>query len=231
MRSYVWLMEGSLSWVVLISALVAGIRILIRLRMLILLIWSKYCFLVGCHRLPLNTAHIKPGQDFNNARILDFADVQNPDNNKLNRSQNSRMGWSDIALCLDGPVVQDLRSMFVERWNFIFKEKYDEQQGDKYSALDLPYLESGQGPMDIQLIRSASQWSNGTRTEKSIQNAYIDTIRNSQHFIYIENQFFITATDNDSGPVKNRIGEAIVERVVRAYQEGIMTGKPFGFQA
>lgn len=132
------------------------------------------------------------------------------------------MGWTDVALSLHGPIVQDLRSMFVERWNFIYKEKYEEQHEEKYTALDLPYMEEGQGPMDIQLIRSSSKWSNGTGTEHSIQNAYIETIRNSQHFIYIENQFFITATDNRSGPVKNKIGEAIVERVVRAHQEGMV---------
>lgn len=98
------------------------------------------------------------------------------------------MGWTDVALSLHGSVVQDLRSMFVERWNFIFKEKYEEQRQEKYSPLDLPYLESGNGPMDIQLLRSASKWSNGTQTEHSIQNAYIETIRNSQHFVYIENR-------------------------------------------
>lgn len=57
-------------------------------------------------------------------------------------------------------------------------------------------------------------------TQHSIQNAYIEVIQNSEHFIYIENQFFITATDDGSRAVRNKIGKAIVERCVRAYREG-----------
>lgn len=34
------------------------------------------------------------------------------------------MGWSDVALNLRGPVVQDLRTHFTQRWNFIYDEKY-----------------------------------------------------------------------------------------------------------
>jgi phospholipase D1/2 len=42
-------------------------------------------------------------------------------------------------------------------------------------------------------------------------------IRQATHFIYIENQFFITATGNHQSPIKNNlIGAAIVERILRA---------------
>ena len=34
-----------------------------------------------------------PGQDFNNARIYDFQDVAKWQNNKLDRTKRSRMGW------------------------------------------------------------------------------------------------------------------------------------------
>ncbi|KAG9560382.1 phospholipase D/nuclease, partial [Aureobasidium melanogenum] len=54
----------------------------------------------------------------------------------------------------------------------------------------------------------------------SIQNAYIEVIRNSHHFVYIENQFFITATGDSQRPIKNQIGAAIVERIIRAAREG-----------
>lgn len=78
-----------------------------------------------------------PGQDFNNARVYDFQDVTNFMNNKLDRTKSSRMGWSDLSLCLRGPVVEDLRAHFVQRWNFIFNEKYDKSQKDKYAPLSL----------------------------------------------------------------------------------------------
>jgi len=77
---------------------------------------------------------IFPGQDYNNARILDFQDVSHPDNNKLDRTVSSRMGWSDVALCLAGPVVQDLRTHFSQRWNFIYDEKYS-HKSSRYARL------------------------------------------------------------------------------------------------
>ncbi|RYP82035.1 hypothetical protein DL770_005718 [Monosporascus sp. CRB-9-2] len=72
----------------------------------------------------------------------------------------------------------------------------------------------------IQLCRSACEWSGGHPTEHSIANAYIEIIKNARHFVYIENQFFITATSDEQRPVQNRIGSAIVSRIVRAHENG-----------
>ncbi|KAL2067585.1 hypothetical protein VTL71DRAFT_2010 [Oculimacula yallundae] len=247
--------------------------------------------LADAHPTDINKA-LFPGQDFNNARVFDFEDVTNWENNKLDRTKNSRMGWSDISICLRGPVVQDLRAHFVQRWNSVFEEKYDVRKDPRFTSLrfdgnGIPegyYLENGSNStpisatrgmqsqvdtgdaargyghpegqqhehgfhlpgghgsifdrirranvdnssesygdqarsgMSIQLVRSCTEWSNGVAKEHSIANAYIDVIRNSQHFVYIENQFFITATGDQQRPVKNKIGAAIVERIVRAYQ-------------
>ena len=38
----------------------------------------------------------------------------------------------------------------------------------------------------IQVVRSVDKWSAGCSLEKSIQEAYVDAIRNAEHFIYIE---------------------------------------------
>lgn len=80
----------------------------------------------------------------------------------------------------------------------------------------------GQAPtnMACQVVRSVSKWSNGKETEDSIAKAYCQVIRDSEHFIYIENQFFITATGDKQKPVKNQIGAAIVERILRAARSG-----------
>lgn len=281
-----------------------------------------------------------PGQDFNNARIMDFQDVSHWENNKLDRKTSSRMGWSDISICLEGPAVEDLRAHFVERWNFIYDEKYDVRKDRRYSRLTTtqntagivpqdagnpytqpshsaygasygqpqqqqsswssqsgtpyfppppgsrrdvsddgganistdvaagtsryeqgddrsrqrhhgsgrvggalrglinegmqyvqgqpmageggsqPYgLQRGQG-MSCQIVRSCTKWSHGVPTEHSIADAYINVIRNSRHYVYIENQFFITATSDAQRPVRNKIGAAIVERILRAARAG-----------
>jgi phospholipase D1/2 len=57
-------------------------------------------------------------------------------------------------------------------------------------------------------------------TEHSIQTAYKQIISSAQHYVYIENQFFITATGDQQKPIKNTIGRAIVDAVVRAAKEG-----------
>lgn len=50
------------------------------------------------------------------------------------------MGWSDVALSLAGPVVQDLRTHFAQRWNFIYDAKYS-KKATRYARL--PETSSG----------------------------------------------------------------------------------------
>lgn len=53
-----------------------------------------------------------------------------------------------------------------------------------------------QGTVNAQIVRSSDDWSSGILTEHSIQNAYCELIRSAEHYVYIENQFFIvSATD------------------------------------
>ncbi|KAI4271941.1 MAG: hypothetical protein LQ337_005643 [Flavoplaca oasis] len=301
-----------------------------------------------CHPSNIDDT-VFPGQEYNNARVLDFQDVSHWQNNQLDRTKNSRMGWSDISVSLRGPVVEDLRAHFVERWNFIYNEKYDVRKDVRYSRLTFnqneagsyqprpsssgssrpdsahpqqyypgaasqpqttqpyqqyqrsssPYRQDHQGSgeyldpppqsargvdfddngssargfgssdhggrhhhhveqgidqmaeavrsrfndgvqriednfehhgrlhggfqdagIPCQIVRSCSKWSHGVMTEQSIQNAYIDVIQRSQHFVYIENQFFITATGDSQKPVRNKIGAALVDRILRAARAG-----------
>lgn len=79
---------------------------------------------------------------------------------------------------------------------------------------------SQRGNSECQITRSSAKWSHNISTEHSIQNAYCEIIKNSKHFVYIENQFFITATGNEQKPVKNQVGAAIVERIIRAARNG-----------
>jgi phospholipase D1/2 len=232
-----------------------------------------------------------PGQDYNNARIMDFKNVQDWESNKLDRRKNSRMGWSDLSVSLTGPVVETLNWHFADRWNFIYNEKYTDQP--RYKSIAVPQLEEISDPkshvqnlenkvksevartpdagssskpakesllkrlkhkisdrkrstspsktsstafrsskdpaarsaplntgVGCQIVRSATKWSAGVITEHSIYNAYVQLIQNAEHFIYIENQFFITATGDRQHPVENQMGKAIADRIIRAGKEG-----------
>ncbi|KAK5582590.1 hypothetical protein RB653_004175 [Dictyostelium firmibasis] len=66
----------------------------------------------------------------------------------------------------------------------------------------------------VQLVRSISPWSAGTDVEDSCYKAYLGLIKNAQHFIYIQNLFFISSCG--SKLPKNRIALAILNRVRRA---------------
>jgi phosphatidylserine/phosphatidylglycerophosphate/cardiolipin synthase-like enzyme len=78
-------------------------------------------------------------------------------------------------------------------------------------SIDLEETEAEYQHCDCQVLRSISEWSVGIPTpETSIYKAYITLIRESEHFIYIENQYFISSIDLPAP--KNRIAEAIYKR-------------------
>ncbi|TFL05257.1 phospholipase D/nuclease [Pterulicium gracile] len=221
------------------------------------------------HNHPLADVHptdfsktLFPGQDYNNARIMDFEHPYNYASNSLSILENPRMPWHDVHMTMTGPAVLDIVQHFVERWNEIKKRKYRNKEqvhwlslphdveaegneavsrhphldqwkevGRKYKSRwhlsrdywrgqdhdndDHRHPEPNSTTCRVQAVRSVADWSHGVLTEDSIQQAYIEMIRDAKYFIYIENQFFITAT-KDGGQVKNQIGKALVERVVRA---------------
>ncbi|TLD16204.1 uncharacterized protein PgNI_01688 [Pyricularia grisea] len=193
-----------------------------------------------------------PGQDYNNARVYDFENVDRWENNKLDRTKNSRMGWSDISISLSGNIVGSLLIHFAERCSLMYLGRTHLRHqvfclrvstylvvSIATSAATLTVTSRAKTPHRSTIIGApvkvgmpvtamkpiysslggdATQWSSGLATEHSIANAYIDAITNAQHFVYIENQFFITATGNNQRPVENQLGAAIVNRIVRAHQ-------------
>ncbi len=78
---------------------------------------------------------------------------------------------------------------------------------------------NNRGTIHAQIVRSSADWSSGVLRDHTIQNAYKEVIRNAQHYVYIENQFFITATGDQQSPIHNTIGSAIVDACVRAGKE------------
>ncbi|CAN8260345.1 unnamed protein product [Cochlearia groenlandica] len=76
-----------------------------------------------------------------------------------------------------------------------------------------------QSDCKCQIIRSVSQWSAGTsQPEDSIHRAYCSLIEKAEHFIYIENQFFISGLEKDD-TILNRVMEALYRRILKAHDE------------
>ncbi|PAA48524.1 hypothetical protein BOX15_Mlig021482g1 [Macrostomum lignano] len=76
----------------------------------------------------------------------------------------------------------------------------------------------------VNVLRSLGMWSGGIEEpETSVLSALCDAIDNSEYYVYIENQFFISCADETLGrkwPVQNPIASRLVQRIVRANREG-----------
>eukprot|EP00927_Polykrikos_kofoidii_P001730 TRINITY_DN10675_c0_g1_i2.p1 TRINITY_DN10675_c0_g1~~TRINITY_DN10675_c0_g1_i2.p1 ORF type:complete len:1501 (+),score=213.33 TRINITY_DN10675_c0_g1_i2:240-4742(+) len=292
--------------------------------------------------------NVHPGQDYYNPIIRDFRsarEVQAVEQNLLNRANQPRMPWHDVAVMLEGTVCRDLARHYLQLWTHVklengaasrqqgpapsatsaearwrnrpkrllaersrrrqmrergipqvtcalssprFSELSGDTEGCSSPVADLPPAQSDFGPgrspfffgaqpplgrvtavsfqagadqiqptslavsdliyswhgegmslpaassdfmhkqqmsfhVSAQLLRSASRWSYGlSSTESSIQSAYINLISTAQHYVYMENQYFVTSTHRDDGSpnaaFKNQIGKALADRVIKAAQ-------------
>ncbi|CAR28854.1 ZYRO0F13486p [Zygosaccharomyces rouxii] len=175
---------------------------------------------------------IFPGKDYSNARICDFYDLDKPFESMYDRSLVARMPWHDVHTMTIGEAARDMARHFVQRWNYLLRQKrpsrptplltpvsdFTEEQlkGSPFFQMLKP-----RATCEVQVIRSAGYWSLGLKeTEHSIQNAYLKLIETSEHYIYIENQFFVTTSQWDGVVIENKVGDAIVDRVIRANSEG-----------
>lgn len=168
-----------------------------------------------------------PGKDYSNARVQDFYALDKPYEEMYERSKVPRMPWHDISMQVVGQPARDLTRHFVQRWNYVLRQRKSTRPTPfllpppDFNPEDLQALELD-GTCEVQILRSTCWWSIGTpdKTEHSIMNAYIKLIEQSDHFVYLENQFFISSCEVEGTRIENHIGEALVERIIRAAQKG-----------
>ncbi|CAI8009389.1 Phospholipase D2 [Geodia barretti] len=173
------------------------------------------------------------GKDFYNPFIKDFVELNKPFDEGYDRSKEPRMPWHDIASAVYGPAARDVARHFIQRHNFT---KREQEEGE-----EVPYLlprktfsqseEQETGYLrDIlttaghtlttsaQMLRSVCEWSAGVPLEHSIMNAWIQAIDKAEHFIFIEQQFFISSLLKEN--ITNGVAEALRLRIARAYRHG-----------
>ena len=184
------------------------------------------------------------GKDFGNHHVADLGwQTFNDDYPELaQRHERVRCPWQDIAVQVWGPSARDVGRHFIERWNQC-KRQLKKHRSDSDYPLIMPKddhaefiapLANNEVPLDdnesniytgdTQVLRSSCQWSAGftdlEKSEKSILYAYRDIIRESKRFIYIENQFFVSTTDDRNYRVKNLVSRYIAERIKKAFAKG-----------
>ncbi|CAF4011620.1 unnamed protein product, partial [Rotaria sp. Silwood2] len=169
------------------------------------------------------------GKDYSNAYEKDFEALENYAEDYIDRKLVPRMPWHDEALVVFGQAARDVARHFIQRWNihkcekhlkndyypFLLPKSYDDEE-DLTVKNWKKFLEGEPFQVDTQCVRSVGPWSAGTKTiESSIHNAYVQMIDAAKHFIYIENQFFITIAQDPS--VRNQLGDTLFRRIERAH--------------
>ncbi|XP_031232340.1 phospholipase D1 isoform X2 [Mastomys coucha] len=167
------------------------------------------------------------GKDYCNFVFKDWVQLDKPFADFIDRYSTPRMPWHDIGSVVHGKAARDVARHFIQRWNFtkIMKPKYRSLSypfllpKSQATAHELRYQVPGAVHAKVQLLRSAADWSAGIKHhEESIHAAYVHVIENSKHYIYIENQFFISCADDKV--VFNKVGDAIAQRILKAHREG-----------
>uniref|UniRef100_A0A670KFN5 Phospholipase n=1 Tax=Podarcis muralis TaxID=64176 RepID=A0A670KFN5_PODMU len=169
------------------------------------------------------------GKDYSNLIAKDWVQLDRPFEDFIDRCETPRMPWRDVGVAVHGLAARDVARHFIQRWNFTktVKPKYKGQdypyllpKSSRVTPLQVPFVVPGAQTANVQVLRSVDRWSAGLH-EHSIYNAYLSVIKESQYYLYIENQFFISCADGRS--VINTVGDAIVDRVLLAHR----SKKPF----
>jgi phospholipase D1/2 len=183
------------------------------------------------HKLVDLNGNIWPGKDYYNPTVMPMGDITRPFEDGLDRVRVPRMPWHDVMISVDGDAARDVAMNFILRWNHHRLGDWDEET---YPILSLlgnlpnapippPVANKENCTTTCQVLRSISEWSGSSVVESTINVAYLEAIEDSEHYIYIENQNFVSSTAgirSDSGVgVKNLVAVELLRRIKRAIRK------------
>jgi len=190
------------------------------------LAWGRYDN--SSHSLS-GAAHEWPGKDFYNPRVKDFANLDKPWEDLIDRSSTPRMPWHDVHMAVCGEAAHDLSRHIGQSWNHNARTLVSNVRDHETFTFFVPvprYAPSR--PVrdvikhwqhsELQILRSVSSWSMECDTEASVHAGYIHAIAQAKHFIYIEQQFFISQMGHKDRctHVQNKVGMALYEKLHEA---------------
>ena len=68
------------------------------------------------------------GKDYANFLLRDFRNLDQPFQDQIDRNTIPRMPWHDIGAFVYGACARDLARHFIERWNFIKRQKMKDEE-------------------------------------------------------------------------------------------------------
>ncbi|WP_158697061.1 phospholipase D-like domain-containing protein [Cronobacter malonaticus] len=158
-----------------------------------------------------------------------------------------RMPWQDYQVQIEGPAVNDLVKNFVLRWNSYSHRCPVNPLQTAIPELEIPNISSEKkGSCQVQVLRSASlnmrrdEYKNnpGVMAEPKLKQddilrSLLLLISKAEHYIYIENQFFVSAFGNSSieqntplSPVARNINPSISAWATRLFPDEDMPKNP-----
>ncbi|WP_224066177.1 phospholipase D-like domain-containing protein [Enterobacter bugandensis] len=134
------------------------------------------------------------------------------DSTYLDPTVQPRMPWQDYHMQIEGPAVYDLVRNFVFRWNSYSHPYPDHPLKTTIPELEIPATLLGKkGSCQVQVLRSASldmrkdehkgmpdSAPQARLKQDDILRSIHLLISKSEHYIYIENQFFVSAFGRSS---------------------------------
>lgn len=134
------------------------------------------------------------------------------DSTYLDPTVQPRMPWQDYHMQIEGPAVYDLVRNFVFRWNSYSHPYPDHPLKTTIPELEIPATLPGKkGSCQVQVLRSASldmrkdehksmpdSAPQARLKQDDILRSIHLLISKSEHYIYIENQFFVSAFGRSS---------------------------------
>jgi len=123
---------------------------------------------------------------------------------KVSQDCGPREPWHDIHAMVEGPVARDVLENFIQRWKRQASEdlhshlfNFTEEEGFISIEKEQGNVARSEDSWNVQLFRSIDHYSATIKgIDLSIQECYINSIRNADRFLYIENQYFLGSSQN-----------------------------------
>jgi phosphatidylserine/phosphatidylglycerophosphate/cardiolipin synthase-like enzyme len=111
---------------------------------------------------------------------LDFTALDGDRHDSPEHPADRPIGWHDLLVQVNGPVVADVADHFRLRWNEVAGERLPE-----------PEAPGPAGSSDAQLVRTIPEktYDFAPRGDFSLLDSYLRALRSAQRLIYLENQF------------------------------------------
>jgi phosphatidylserine/phosphatidylglycerophosphate/cardiolipin synthase-like enzyme len=111
---------------------------------------------------------------------VDFTALQGDRHDSPHHPADRPIGWHDVMMRVEGPVVADVAEHFRQRWTEVAGE-----------SLPTPVTPPAVGASTVQFVRTLPEktYDFAPRGEFTVLDAYLRALRSAERLVYLENQF------------------------------------------